>query len=85
VRASFGQLSRMTGGDYFDSGSGDDAIKRLEDVLRREFSQLDLDRRVLELRQSEPRLPLEALAERLASSRPAVSASVSRLGSRGLL
>jgi hypothetical protein len=46
---------------------------------------VDLDRRVLAERRANPDLPADELAARLASSRPAVSAALSRLGSRNLL
>jgi hypothetical protein len=84
VRDSFGRLSRMTGGDFFEAGEGAKAIERLQSVLETEFGHLEFDARVLELRRSEPALPLDGLAERLGSSRPVVSAAVSRLGARGL-
>ena len=85
VRDSFGRLSRSTGGDYFDAGQGTGAIERLQELLREEFGHLDFDRRLLGLRREQPGLTLDGLAERLGSSRPAVSAAVSRLGARGLL
>lgn len=85
VRDSFGRLSRFTGGDYFDAAQGGAAIDRLQVILQAEFGHLDFDQRLLGLRKAEPALPIDALAERLASSRPAVSAAVSRLGARGLL
>ncbi len=50
-----------------------------------EFGDLAFDRRVLAARREHPAEGLDALAERLASNRPAVSAAVSRLGARGLL
>ncbi len=85
VRDSFGRLSRFTGGEYFDAGRGDAAIERLKGLLEAEFGHLELDRRLLALRRDEPALSIDALAGQLGSSRPAVSAAVSRLGARGLL
>jgi Mg-chelatase subunit ChlD len=82
---SFGKLSRYTGGEYFQADQAREAIARLEEILSGEFGNLDLDRQVLSAWNDDPALTLDALAETLQSSRPAVSASVSRLGARGLL
>jgi von Willebrand factor type A domain/Winged helix-turn-helix DNA-binding len=85
VRDSFGRLSQFTGGEYFESGQGAAAIDRLQVLLQAEFGHLDFDRKLLALRREAPELSLDGLAERLGSSRPAVSSAVSRLGARGLL
>ncbi len=85
VRDSFGRLSRGTGGEYFDVGQGNAAIERLQTLLKTEFGQLTFDRHLLELRSTDRSLGIDALAERLTSSRPAVASALSRLGARGLL
>jgi hypothetical protein len=85
VQESFGRLSRFTGGRYFDAAQGDAAVTRIKEILAREFGNLEFDRRVFELRTQERSLALDGLATRLASSRPAVSAALSRLGARGLI
>jgi Mg-chelatase subunit ChlD len=85
VTDSFSRLSNMTGGEFFEAGQGDKAIERLKAILVNEFGNLDFDRRVLAEQQANPDASIDDLVERLASSRPAVSAALSRLGARGLL
>ena len=85
VSDSFAKLSALTGGEFFEAGQGDKAIERLKAILVSEFGNLDFDRRVLAEHQAEPDSSINDLVERLASSRPAVSAALSRLGTRGLL
>lgn len=85
VTESFGALSYGTGGEFFATGQQGAAIERLRDILQAEFGHLEFDRRVLAAWGAEPHPSLDALAEQLASSRPAVSAALSRLGSRGVL
>ena len=65
--------SRATGGDYFSASRGGEAITRVKEVLTAEFGRLDLDRRVLAERHTQPDLPADALATRLGSSRPAAA------------
>jgi hypothetical protein len=80
---SFTRISQATGGEFFATARNEDAIARLQAILVKEFSQIDFDRRLLALWQTQR--SLDVLAEQLASSRPAVAAAVSRLGARGLL
>ena len=82
---SFGALSHLTGGEFFETSQHEAALEHLKDILTDEFGALDFDRRVLAEWHARPEVTLDELAERLESSRPAVSAAVSRLGSRELL
>jgi hypothetical protein len=85
VADSFGQLSRYTGGEFFAAQQAGTAIERIQAILAAEFGHLEFDGRVRDAWRADPAAGLDALAERLASSRPAVSAAFSRLGARGLL
>jgi hypothetical protein len=85
VTESFGKLSRYTGGEFFAADQGDAVMAQLKEILAREFGNLDFDRQVLAAWNDDSGATLDDLAERLESSRPAVSAAISRLGSRGLL
>jgi Mg-chelatase subunit ChlD len=82
---AFTRLSMMTGGEFFAAGQGSAAIERLKAILVAEFGNLEFDRKVLAEHEANPDLLIDGLAERLESSRPRVAASISRLGSRGLL
>ncbi len=82
---AFTRLSTMTGGEFFASGQGNAAIERLKAILVAEFGNLEFDRKVLAEHEANPDWMIDDLAERLESSRPRVAASISRLGSRGLL
>ena len=85
VTDSFTKLSNMTGGEYFEAGQGEKAIERLKAILVSEFGNLDFDQRVLAEHQAHPEASIDDVVDRLESSRPAVSAALSRLGARGLL
>jgi Mg-chelatase subunit ChlD len=85
VTDAFERLSRATGGEFFPAGHGDAAIARLKNILVGEFGNLEFDRRVLAERQRDAELSASALAERLASTRGAVAAAISRLERRELL
>lgn len=82
---SFGALSQYTGGEFFEMGQQETALERLKAILVDEFGHLDFDRRVLEEWHARPDSAVDDLAERLGSSRPAVSAALSRLGARGFI
>ena len=85
VTQSFSRLARLTGGEYFSAAQGEEAITRLEGILRAEFGKLDLDRRVLAEHRADPGLTIDAIAERLASAPGEVGAAMTRLGARRLL
>ena len=85
VERSFGEISHATGGEFFLTSHTDGAIERLQSILQREFGNLDFDRRVLEAWKAQSTPSIELLVEALESSRPAVSAAISRLGARELL
>ena len=85
VAAPFGDLSHLTGGRFFPAKEAAAAIEHLAAILRAEFGELDLDRRVLAAWQAEPDVEIAALAERLGRTRHAVSAAWVRLLSRDLI
>ena len=85
VAAPFGDLSHLTGGRFFPAKQAGAAIEHLAAILRAEFGDLDLDRRVLATWQGEPDVEIDALAERLGCTRHAVSAAWVRLLSRDLI
>lgn len=85
VNASFTELSTLTGGKFFSSQQGNQAIEHIAEILKMEFSDLELDRRVLALYSANPEISLDELAEHLETSRHVVSASLVRLLSRDLI
>jgi hypothetical protein len=85
VSKPFGELSQFTGGQYFAAAHGAEAIVALKQVLLSEFSDLDFDRRVRDWCITMPDWTIDSLCTALESPRGRVSASLSRLGRRGLL
>ncbi len=85
VTESFSRLAHYTGGEYFEAAHGDEAIETLKSVLMNEFSDLDFDRQVLALCTQHSDWTIDLVGQALASPRGRVSASLSRLGRRGLL
>jgi hypothetical protein len=85
VRKSFTSLATWTGGEYFEAAQAQKAIDALQDLLKREFAGIDLDRQVLELCHRAPEWSVDSMSEALSSGRPSIAASLSRLGRRGLL
>jgi hypothetical protein len=85
VRKSFTPLATWTGGEYFEAAQAQKAIEALQDLLKREFAGIDLDRQVLELCHRTPEWSVDGVSEALSSGRPSIAASLSRLGRRGLL
>jgi hypothetical protein len=85
VNASFARLARYTGGEYFEAAKGEQVIETLRGVLAQEFQDLDFDRRVLAGCGAGAGWTIDALSTQLESSRGRISASLSRLGRRGLL
>lgn len=60
-------------------------VARLEDILRREFGDLDLDRKVLAAHRADPARTIDDIAGQLETVPGAVAASMTRLGARRLL
>jgi predicted HTH transcriptional regulator len=85
VNAPFGEISYLTGGQFFSSQQGEKAIEHIATILKIEFANLDLDRRILELSRQNSGLSIDELAERLETSRHTVSTSLVRLLSRDLI
>jgi hypothetical protein len=84
VAEPFTALSRLTGGDFFPAGRGEEAVARLVAILQSEFGEIELDRRVLTAQFDRPDLGVAELAEIVAEGRHAVARSLVRLASRGL-
>jgi Mg-chelatase subunit ChlD len=82
---SFSEISYLTGGKFFSSQQGKQAIEHIATLLKEEFANLELDRRVLALQQAEPELTIDELAAQLEVSRHVVSTSLVRLLSRNLI
>src|SRR5215813_12177375 len=61
---SFGTLSRLTGGEFFETKQHEVALERLKSILADEFGALDFDRRVLAEWHARPEATLDELAER---------------------
>jgi hypothetical protein len=86
VTASFQQLARFTGGEYFTAGHGDAAIQTLQKLLATEFGQLELDRAVLdEWTATGPEFLIDETARKLGRTSGDVAAAVTRLSARELL
>ena len=85
VEESFTEISSLTGGKFFSSAQGTQAIEHLASLLRVEFADLEVDRRVLALQQAQPELSIEEMANQLQVSRYAISTSLVRLLSRDLI
>jgi len=85
VKESFGKLASATGGAYHEAGNANRAIEQMGAVLKVEFGNLELDRRVYTASQEDENVPLETLAEQWGMPRAQVAASWVRLCSRGLL
>jgi Mg-chelatase subunit ChlD len=85
VNESFSEISYLTGGQFFSAQQAEKAIEHIATLLKMEFADLDLDRRVLALRRDAPDMTVEEMAERLAVSRHVVSTSLVRLLSRDLI
>lgn len=82
---AFSEISYLTGGRFFSAQEAEKAIEHIATLLKAEFADLDVDRRVLALRRDSPDMPIEKLAEQLDLSRHAVATSLVRLLSRDLI
>lgn len=85
ANASFSTISALTGGTFFTAQQANVAIEHLATMLKSEFSNLDLDRKILALWQEDPDSSIDELSERTGVSRYAASASFVRLLSRDLI
>lgn len=85
VNESFSEISYLTGGQFFSAHQANQAIEHIATLLKTEFADLDVDRRVLALRRAAPEMAVEEMAARLEISRHAVSNSLVRLLSRDLI
>ncbi len=85
VKDSFTPLAVWTGGAYFEAERGQNAVEAIQQVIAREFEEIDMDRRVLELCRATPDWTMDGVSEALTSGRNRVAASLNRLGRRGLL
>lgn len=87
AQVPFEVISTMTGGECFLSNQGDGVIQKIEEILKGEFTNLQLDKRVLKyLENIEGKdFEVERIAEELELVVNEVVASISRLGKRGFL
>jgi Mg-chelatase subunit ChlD len=85
VETIFARLARYTGGEYFASHHPGAALEAVQALLGKEFGDLAFDRQVLEHCRADPAWTVDGLGTALASPRARLSASLSRLGRRGLL
>ena len=82
---AFREISYLTGGQFFSAQEAEKTIEHIATLLKAEFADLDVDRRVLALRRDSPDVTIEQLAERLEISRHSVATSLIRLLSRDLI
>jgi len=85
VEASFKEVSALSGGQFFASGQADKAIEHIEELLKREFVDLELDRRTLSQYLAMPDLNIELLAQSLDVPYHVASNALVRLFSRDLI
>ena len=85
VDKSFSLMSQLTGGQFFRAGQGNAAIKKLKEILDKEFGQLDFDRDVFSAWSDVETPTVDDVADVLKSTPPRVASAVCRLQSRGLL
>jgi len=83
--ASFERISRLTGGRFFRSDRADDAMDQIQDILKKEFGQLDFDREVHDAWRSIADPTVDRVAEQLELAPPKVASAICRLQSRGFL
>ena len=83
AQASFKKLAQLTGGDCFESSAGDSALSKIQGIIKEEFSNLELDRKVLEA--WEPESTYDVVAEKISASSNDVLFSYMRLCRRGLI
>ncbi|GCE28408.1 hypothetical protein KDA_38920 [Dictyobacter alpinus] len=85
TNASFGEISTLTGGRFFESKQAQKAIEHIAELLQMEFAALELDRQVLAQYHDLSELDVEALAQRLDVPYHVASNSLLRLLSRDLI
>ncbi|HYL43691.1 MAG TPA: VWA domain-containing protein [Ktedonobacteraceae bacterium] len=85
VTTSFSIISSMTGGKFFSLKQADKTIEAIATLLKAEFDDLELDRRLLDAWRDNPEITVDELAERMQRTRHVVSASLVRLLSRDLI
>ncbi len=85
VMDAFGAISHLTGGKFFSAKQGNEAIQQIAAILKAEFADIELDRRVLDAWRAHPDIALDNLAEQAQCTRYAASSSMVRLLSRDLI
>ena len=85
VTEAFRTISHLSGGKCFPAQQGDKAIEQIVAILKAEFADIELDRRVLDAWRANPEIPLDDLAEQVRCTRYAASSSLVRLLSRDLI
>jgi hypothetical protein len=79
----FEKIARLTGGIAVESGQGDAAIAKIQEVLKGEFGNLELDRKVLDAWNDGA--TVDSVAAQLSVKPVDVAASHARLSRRSLL
>jgi von Willebrand factor type A domain len=85
VTEAFTTISYLTGGKFFSAQQGSQAIEQIATILKAEFTDIALDRRILDAWRANTEIPLDDLAEQAKCTRYAASSSLVRLLSRDLI
>lgn len=83
AKESFSRLAHLTGGEVFDSAQGEKAVTKIQEILEEEFSNLGLDKTVLEVWTDDT--SIDDLASKLQVKPSDIASSLMRLRSRGLI
>lgn len=82
MQDAFKDLARFTGGEFFLADARK-AMNAIEEILKKEFENIEFDKKVLTI--WEKNLSTDEIAAMVGSNRIDVSAALSRLGTRNLL
>lgn len=85
TRLAFTEIAQATGGICADSTDANVVMKKIEALLAAEFSNLELDRKVLEEFEKTREINSDLIAQTVGATRPQVAQSLARLGKRGFL
>lgn len=85
ARLAFTEIAQATGGICAETSDAASAIKRIENLLAAEFSNLEFDRRVLERYEETQETNAEAMGDALGATRWQTAQALARLGKRGFL
>ena len=82
---AFTEIARGTGGACAETTNANSIVKRIEEMLDREFCNLQFDGEVLEVASEFSNLEAGAISQKLECSRLQVAASIAHLRRRGFL